>query len=441
MNVIANPWAVRFEGLESADAIRSRTKVIVPPLSNLTDITVEVAVKRLESALESVFYPTSQCVAILQRLVGMAYAHCLAIYPDSRAYMSGVYSQSPPLRNFSFPICLTGLAGLGKTELIKAFIRMQAPDREIVVDRGHSPFPLLGPWLATVQARSDPTAVLAYLAGKSAKPGELIDECRRRAFKNGIPLLLADEFQFATGSSSANARVTQMLLSLAYVGIPFVFAANFSLLLRLQKRPEEDRQRLLSDPIVLLPDHWASDDWVMTLVTQRSVAPDFFVFDPKKDAQILHGFAAGRKRAMAKLLTIAFRAEFSRGGSVDLEALRRAYHSPQFFEYREESEILASQAIRNAPNKKRKDLWCPIPLPPDSSLKFLESTTRAREQQVAEAELRAALTSDERSTVKEMEKAAKKTAQKSATVLPLDGSRKVTGEDLKRNANWLRDNL
>ena len=33
----------------------------------------------------------------------------------------------------------------------------------------------------------------------------------------------------------------------------------------------------------------------------------------------------------------------------DLEALRRAYHSPQFFRYREEYEILASQAIRNAP--------------------------------------------------------------------------------------------
>lgn len=387
------------------------------------------------------FYPTSQCIAILQRFVGVAYAHCLTLYPDSKAYMGGVYSRNPPLRNFSFPICLTGLAGLGKTELIKAFIRMLAPDREIVVDMGHSPFPLAGPWLATVQARSDPTAVLAFLAGKTAKPSDLIDECRKKAFKNGVPMLLADEFQFATGSSSANARVTQMLLSLGYVGLPFVFAANFSLLIRLQKRPEEDRQRLLSNPIVLLPDHWASDDWVMTLETQRSVAPDFFVFDPKKDAQALHGFSAGRKRAMAKLLTIAFRAEFSRGGFVDLEALRRAYHSPQFFEYREESEILASQAIRNAPNKKRKDLWCPIPLPPDSSLKFLESTTHAREQQVAEAELRAALTSDERSTVKEMEKAVKKTAQKSAKVLPLEGSRKVTGEDLKRNANWLRDNL
>lgn len=436
-----NPWSARFEALLDVDTIRDRVAVEVPPLVGLHRLPIELATKQLERSLKTVFYPTAQCIAILQRLVGAAYAHCVITYSSPKAFMAGVYAKEAPLEKFASPICITGLSGTGKTELLMAFRRLQSADSTLIVDPNHSSFPLNGAWLATVQARSTPKDILTALAGSTGKPSDLVGECRKLAFRNGVPLLCADEFQFATGSSSANVIVTQMLFALAYIGIPFVFVANFSLYRRLQKRPEEDRQRFLAKPIVVLPDPWSSEDWLMTLRVQQGVAPNFLQFDPVAHAKELHAFSAGRKRAMANLILIAYQSEHSRGGVVDIAALRRAYKSAEFAECREESEILATQAIRNAPNRKRMDLWCPISLPEDATVKFLSSTTQARGELVAEAELRAALTGGERKTADEIERAITKRGAKAGTVVQLAKSKNATSEELRRNANWLKENL
>lgn len=441
MDSVFNPWAARFEALLDAETIKALVAVEVPPLIGLERLPTELAAKQLEKSLETVFYPTSQCVAFIQRLVGVAYAHCKVTYPTRKAFMAGIYAKDVPLEKFVPPMCLTGLAGIGKTELIRAFIRLQRLDSTVEADDKHPPFPLNGAWLVTILARSTPKDVLIELSKSVATPAELVSVCRKLAFRNGVPSLLADEFQFATGSSSANARVTQMLYCLAYIGIPFVYVANFSLLRRLQKRPEEDQQRLLSDPIVLSPDRWESEDWVMTLRAQQGIAPEILQFDPNKDAKNLHAYTAGRKRAMVRLIVIAFRTEHPRGGIVDFDALRRAYQSSQFAGYREESEILANQIFRNAPDKTRDDLWCPIPLPEGAAATFLDSTLQARGDQVAESELRSALTGKERKAADEIERAIAMRGAKAGTVVQLGKRKKATSEELKRNANWLRENL
>lgn len=441
MDTSSNPWAARYESLLDADNIKKLATVEVPALVGLMGMPIELASRTLEQALSTVFFPTTQCIAILQRFAGTAYAHCMATYPDTKAFIAGIYAEEVPLATFFFPICLTGLAGMGKTELIKAFIRIQRPNGTLQVDPSHSPFPLKGAWLVTVQARSAPKDILQTLAGINAKPSDLVKVCRKQAYRDGIPSLLADELQFATGSNSANARVTQMLLSLGYIGIPFVFSANFSLLLRLLKRPEEDQQRLLSNPIILMPDPWTSNDWVETLEAQRSVAPEILKVDPKSDAQTLHVYSGGRKRAMAKLILIAFRAEHPRGGIVDLNALHRAYHSQQFARYREESDILVSQAIRNSPDKRRKDLWCPLPLAGSTAALSSASAFQERGERAAEAELQDALTGQERAAVKEIEKCIKKPRSSTGKVVEIGSRKKATSEDLKRNADWLKGQL
>lgn len=279
------------------------------------------------------------------------------------------------------------------------------------------------------------------LAGTDGTPGDLVETCRKIAYRDGVPYLIADEFQFVTGSESANARVTQMLLSLGYIGLPFLFVANFSLLRRLLHRPEEERQRLLGDPIVLMPDGWQSEDWQQTLATQRAVAPNVFIFDPVKDAQPLHAFSAERKRAIAKLLLFAFRHQHPHGGKVDLEAIRRTYHSTAYATYREETEILVTQSIRKRPDEHRKDLWCPLPLPEDAAGMFLSAAKAAREQQVADAELKSALTTEERQAAEQLKRSMRRTTA-SGEVLPLRKKKPdVSGETLKQNANWFRDQM
>lgn len=434
-----NPWIARFEPLLDMETLKKRAAVKVPPLTGLTSMPAELGAKRLEDALKTTFYPTSQCLAVLRRLVGVAHAHCVTTYPDPKTFLGGVYAKHAPLPDFSIPICLTGLAGTGKTEILNAFSRIQQADIEVVIDAQHSPFPLRKSWSVTIQARSSPKDVLRILAQAEGTPSELIEKCRKRAFRDGAPTLTADEFQFATGSEQANARLTQMLLSLGYIGIPFSYAANFSLVRRLQRRPEEERQRLLAHPVVLLPDPWSSDDWQKTLQAQRDVAPDILSFDPIADARSLHAYSAGRKRAMAKLIVLAFRARQPPDSKIDLEAFRRAYHSTEFAGDREEAEILASQAIQNRADSKRKDLWCPIPLPANAAAAFLDSLVQARGEQVAEAELKAALTAEERREVVEIERSLNTRKRAPGEVVPLRKKKTLTADELKHNANWYRD--
>lgn len=435
-------WSGRFEPLLDTGVIKQRALVTVPPLLNLSSIPVELACRQLGSALETIFYPTEQCVTVLKRLVGVAHAHCVAKYPDGKAYLNGIYAQDPPLPDFSPPILVTGLAGTGKTELINAFCRVcGSEEQQVLVDESHSPFPVKAPWKITVHARSSPLEVLSSLTQVKGSLVDLIKKCRRQAYRDGIPFLVGDEFQFATGSESANARVAQMLLSLGYIGLPFAFVANFTLIHRLQRRPGEEQQRLLADPIVIFPDHGSSLDWQDTLKAQRDVAPDVLVFDPVRDAEALHAYSAGRKRAMSKLLVLAFRAGYSRGAKVGVEEIRRAYLSSEYAVYREEAEILTTQAIQNHPHPKRKDLWCPIPLWGDAATAFLESSIAARNELMAEAELTAALTQEERRRVAQVKRGSINKDPQTGQVVPLPKKKISTASELKKNALLFKDKL
>ena len=433
------PWLRAFDVLQNEEILKERAKQTVPSLDGLAALPLEQACMQLDKALRTVFYPTAQCVSILKRLIGVAHAHCMTVYPDSKTFLAGVYSLKPPLPEFALPICLTGLAGVGKTELLRAFRRVLDTYCNVMFDREH-PFPISRTWQVTVLARSTPKDVLRTLCQSEGSPSALVEKCRKLAYRDSVSLLMADEFQFATGSESANARVSQMLLSLGYIGVPFVFAANYSLIRRLQRRPGEEQQRLLSSPIILCPDSPNSADWQNTLETQRDIAPDYFIFDPVQDAVTLHAYTAGRKRAMAHLLLLAFRSEYPKGGKVDCQALRRAYHSTEYGGYREETELLVAQFIQKRQAPDRKDLWCPFPLEADASVEFLNASIAAREARIAEAEITAALTQAERRAAIDLKQDGKKPAN-TGYVVHLNKKAKITADDLKRNANVFRDKL
>jgi hypothetical protein len=371
----------------------------------------------------------------------MAFAHCATMYEDESKFLSGIYAKSPPLSGFAPPLLFTGLAGTGKTEIGKALLRILLDEGLVAVGQEHSPFSLRKPWHVTIHAKAGPLDALKRLSNCEKGSSDLVERCRKIAFRDGVPLLLADEFQFATGSTSANARLTQMLLSLGYIGIPWVYNANFTLVRRLLKRPEEDRQRILSDWIILQPDSPSSLDWQETLSTQKSVAPDMLVFDPIKDAAELHEFTAGRKRATKELLVRAFRAEHPKRGVVDMAAIRRTYHSNHYASFREESEILATQAVTNRPDKNRPDLWCPLPLSSGTTVEFAEAAKEKRNARVADAEIRSALNSDEREALQGIERENNKPHKKHGAVVPLRKKVAPTAEDLKRNADWFKQQI
>ncbi len=70
-------------------------------------------------------------------------------------------------------------------------------------------------------------------------------ECARWQRLCGICLLGVDELQFMAASDTATTLITQTMLAIAEVRIPWFVTANYSLARKLLSRPSEAIQRLL----------------------------------------------------------------------------------------------------------------------------------------------------------------------------------------------------
>lgn len=394
------PWAARFLPLLDRDTIRERSHREAVPLTGLDALPVDTACKLLAKELWPVFYPTTQAVDLLYLLVQRALAHCLQHYPDVEAYVKGLYSKFPPLPEFSPLFCLTGLAGVGKSGVLNALQRILPADSSIELPPDQV-FPLRSLWQLDVRIQSSLRDIFAPLGGTDGTLKDRIHSARKRAYRDGIALLPADEFQFLTASAEANTFITQTLLSMGYCGLPAMFIANYSLLHRLLRRPQEDRDRLLSDIIVMYPDSPESEDWAMTLAALLGVAPDVFQIDAQREAPEFYRYCAGIKRAAANLLVVAYRLARTnrpkkRPTVVTLKDIMAAYGSARLAAQREDVELITQQTILNRQaSRRRSDLWCPI--------QDLERTARLskemgarREVQVASAIQRAAAPGEER---------------------------------------------
>ena len=457
-----NPWAERFMELQSHDEIRRRSQSIPPPLPGLNKLEIETACKKLESAFKSLFIPTEQTVSIMADLLGLALAHSASTYISKKEFMAGLYAASCPLPEMFFPICLTGLAGVGKTQVLTAARRMISDPMEVKADPGHSPFPLRPAWHLSVRDRMTVSGILLHLLGEeNAEKYDDLEEstsatsrarhtnrkdislllrrCRRIAYKSGISLLIADEFQFATRSENANALVVSMLLHLSALGLPMLFAANFSLGYKLMRRPQEDIQRLLGRPLVLVPDLASSDDWLATLRAYQAVAPDVFVFDPVMDGKTIHGWTAGLKRLLANILVIAYRRARRAGRVVNVYEIESAFKSVDYSTNRNDVNLINQQNVTG--KMARKDLWCPFEMPKADTAALHEEAQSQRLAQTGIEMVKSAMTRNERQAYSTIEKAARNGSRTAkATVSSLKNEKESRLEALRKGEAIFRAN-
>lgn len=444
MTKTINHWAERFAPLLKAEEVFRRAEVKRPALLNLNAKPLEIACKELEDALSAIFYPSTQCVDLLTEWAGQAHAHCLTYYPSKRDFLSGVYAteRASPLPDFSFPVCLAGWAGIGKSQLLQAFLRILPPPDSLYIDDHHSHFPFEAAWVRQLQNCKSAQQVPAVIAGLEPSGRSTIDVARRRAFRDGVAFLGVDEFQFATQSASANTLVTQMLFAASYLGVPFVYATNFSLVHKLLKRPQEDRQRLLSKPKVLWPDMPESTDRIKTLESYREICPEVLTFDPVNDSHAMYLYSADIKRLDKILIVEGYRIARLRSGrnaKVGVREIEEAYHSAAFTSNRRDVEDIASQTIGNKKVPGRDDLWCPFDLPRPAQSPRSNPFSKKREERVAEAALHDSLTKSEREAYKILSKPKKKDE---GTVVKLrKNKRPATAEELKANAQSLLDQI
>jgi hypothetical protein len=429
-----NPWVERFHPLFDVNEIKRRAIFRSPTLRGLRDLPRESASHLLREALEPTFYPNSQCIAILKRWVGIAYAHSQVNYFSREEHFGRLHDEDIEFRRGTVPMCLTGLAGVGKSALIKAAARVMPPT-ERITSKDNMLVSLKSFQSLKIEVSSSPNDLLHKFSGSGGSGDQLKKNCRRFAFQNGISFMFADEFQFAALSSEANTQITKMLLSLDTLGIPFVYTANFSMLHKLKKRNEQELQRLATDITEFMPDPSGSDDWKETLVLLQGVAPDVIVFDPAKDAVTIHALCGGIKRALVSLLDIAYSSAHG-VGAVGVDELVKAYRSRNYASYREN--MAALHQMTTEVRRKRVDLWNPF-RPVDEIVEMEQRNFEQRQALVANASMLAAMTPEER---KDSAKSARQPTATTEGVRNRGGKRSPpTADELTRNMLLFRDGL
>lgn len=416
--MIANVWTERFVLALSDEQLDQAIEVPAIPL-NLRAFSVEAGAEILRSRFGQIFTSSPQTRGVIRRLVDIGFAHASSNFVSADAYVRGLYEQNPWQPNPASAVCLTGLAGVGKTAIVRALEKLLGGPFLVDVP-GHTDIPLLPGWFLTMKDGAQLIELLKPFV-RSFKPEgspdleagskklkipipTLLKLARRLAWRDAACLLVVDEFQFITAGDGANARATTVLLQLFGLGPRLVFVANFSLVHKLKRRNQEDRDRLLLRPIIVHPERCSSLSWIRLIAECKRVDPEVFAFDVNATEGLLHRFTFGIKRFVVELLVAAFRESrrHGDGGRVDEKAIHRAYCSAEYSACREDVEILRKQQILGG--ACRQDLWCPF-----SDLNNTENISEAQHEitgfnnRVSEDYLRSSLTPDEKAGLKQIE--------------------------------------
>lgn len=373
----------------SRNEIRRRVARPGSVLSNLRETRAADRGPLIQRSLEDVYTPTEHSLDILQKLLAIGINHANARYSTAREFSAQVHSLDVAVIQ-SGSTCLTGLAGVGKTSLIRALGRVVPTGVRVEVDvergaqlahpdtgagtpspqpagpsNGLSSFPVVGAIHLPIKNALTSKDVLCKLLADMGNPspaGSLVTletEARRKLYAQGVSLLLADEMQKLTGSLNANTKVTQLIYMLADLGLPLVYIANFSLCHKLQRRPQEDRRRLFSDVIVMRPEAAGSKDWEATVLGHLTVLEEAIDLDARRDAELLHDLTQGINYIAIKLLRLACERALEAGRAAtagDLEWV--AHHSERFHSERVDLQRLRRQALTG--QQLSEDLWCPF---------------------------------------------------------------------------------
>lgn len=355
----AYPFSGRFAGPWTDDELRKRIAVTVEPLNGLSDLGPDEAASRLESHFKTIVVPTTQMVAIVRQMIERAKAYCDRAYPDMVAIRALIYGSTPTCEvQTSQATCLTGLAGVGKSVLFDAFGRLFGSP-EFVDMPGHARLELRACWRMTIRGGASFTQLVHphFRIQSAIAPNRMLGVAVSEAGAQGVALILPDEFQFIT-SGNANTMMANLLFRLAQIGPPVLYACNFSMLHALWRRPQQDRDRLLLNPIILHPEP-IGEDWTTTTEAFLRVSEQFSSLKNDADIKLMHDYTFGIKRSLRSLLVLAYLImRKNRQTQVTSEHLTTAYCSPEYGAMREDVENLVMSSA--SPSLRRKDLKCPF---------------------------------------------------------------------------------
>lgn len=361
-------WLGWFDRFDTDESIRLAAYLPGVPVQNLEHLSIEEACQKLDQAWKAIFVPSPQHVQLLRSLLDQARGFARSSYPTVKDYnrlrCSYMQGASAP----QSICCLTGLAGVSKSSLVEAFERIcrLQPTAEFLTEGQR--LMLYPVRRVKVNTQSSVLGILKGMVNPLALVGRtmmgmtgLMAHVSDWFMATATSTLVVDEMQFFTQSSSASTKTSQLIMTSANLGVPLVFVANYSLVRKLTLRPQEEKDRLLVDPLMLDPPKADDPWWVDAIGECLAVSPDTFRLDAAGHAQVLHWYTAGLYRALRRLLRQAYREARGQGKHVvTLEEVKLAYGSRAYSSQRKDVEDLASLAVSSRMAEKRPDLVCPF---------------------------------------------------------------------------------
>ena len=441
-------WTKRYRAALEPGVIKQRAETRGKIVQSLNGSEIEVACRRLQLGLQEVNLITEQAESIIRVVVERALAHPELVYCDPHAVLRAAYEGSRS-EDVYVPILITGQAGVGKTRIRQSIQRVLSGREFVWVDESHPRMPLIDYAECVIAQQSSVLEVLRPLANPEiasgsvkVKRGEIAGKCARWQRVCGTCLLGVDELQFMGQSETANTLVTRTLLAFADVGLPWFAIANYSLIWKLLDRPSEAMQRLLSHPVIVLPDPPSSVDWAALLMEFQVVleeALEFKLIDLRLD---IWNLCAGLKRELVNLLVHAYRIARRSGASkANWLDVQQAFKSVEFAASRRDINLLIAHAGQGG--ELRRDLKCPLEGPGlvSRSVAYLDQLRAARTKAVARANIEAAMTAEERSAIDGIKQAGQPVARPPAKVVSMSKSKPRTLDQLLKAGRDMREAL
>lgn len=381
------------ESLKRAASSRNR-------VNNLALLPPYEATAILTPHLKEIFVPQHETQQLLEHCFGESRAYSSMKYATEQMFRAKIYA--PIKVEPVFPICLTGLAGVGKSKFRDLLINSYPAPEEYYAGGSLSHLISTPVWYIDMLGKQSTLQALdEFLDKKKMRTDQALNLCRKKAYIQGVTLLIVDEIQFTT-TGDGNVRLAQILLDLASLGIPMIYMSNYSAIHKLSARHQEERQRIFDKTSIILADSRESKYWTDYLQAclntgNLQIDMPFSLF-----SEMTYEYTWGIRRLVISLISAAYlQSRLSQREKINISDLQTAYTSPAYGSNRKDVTDLFGQNI-NGEVKNRPDLSCPLCIQPARARALAESVERIRLEHTNRSALLSSLSKSERAVLKEI---------------------------------------
>ena len=327
-----------------------------------------MAAKYMKEYLKGCFVVSEGVYSVVSELIDSFETVASLRYPNERYFSETIHMD---WRSFSQrlgidedqriqPICITGLSGAGKSAVTRYLFDLFG-DEEDDVQTKSGKFEIIN-WDG-LSAKNNSTVTTVLKTSRFSLGGNSLKEYSKTAYVKGLIAFGVDELQFMTKSTTANARITSLLMGLGDCLAPWFYVCNYSLLWRLLRRNDEDHARIIPRIIHLKVGCGSTSDEIynslyLYVETLKSCISNL-VSDEDKLSEKVVLLSGGVPRNIRNLISIANGIRHRDNSKrIQIRHLEKAYNTSDYANDRTKVELL-KQTSDFLMKRKRFDMVFP----------------------------------------------------------------------------------